>query len=41
VIGEAGLEELVLDHIMFLFGPDKEEFAGLNDRKKEKSLGKR
>jgi hypothetical protein len=25
VVGEVGLEELVLDHILFLYRPDKED----------------
>jgi len=38
VVGDAGFEELVLDHILVLFCPDKEEFVGMNEWKKERSL---
>ena len=39
VVGEAGLEELVLDHILPVGRPDKKEFLGVKERKKKRDLG--
>jgi hypothetical protein len=38
VVGEAGLEELVLDHILLLFCPDKEGYAGFKEWIKKRIL---